>query len=54
MIFVKFRSGFGCSFEGYCSEMYAIQQLNKESNQLIFGIVSNGEFTQLSQNTSES
>ena len=36
------------------SEMYAIQQLNKEPNQRVFGIVSNGEtweFAQLMQNT---
>ena len=36
------------------SEMYAIQQLNKEPNQRVFGIISNSEtweFAQLSQNT---
>ena len=36
------------------SEMYAIQQLNKEPNQRVFGIVSNDktwEFAQLTQNT---
>jgi hypothetical protein len=36
------------------SEMYAIQQLNQEPNQRVFGIVSNGEtweFAQLSQHT---
>jgi hypothetical protein len=34
--------------------MYAIQQLNQEPNQRVFGIVSNGEtweFAQLSQHT---